>query len=65
MPKKVKDWILNIFLFSDLEENYYSGGCIVISAVGVHQAHEMHQRREEWPDVSKLLDLQILTKTFN
>ena len=42
MPKKVKDWILNIFLFSDLEENYYSGGCIVISAVGVHQAHEMH-----------------------
>ena len=40
--KKVKDWILNIFLYSDLKENYYSGGCVVISAVGVHQAHEMH-----------------------
>ena len=55
---RVQSWI---FISTDLEENYYSGGCVVISAVGVNQAHEVHQRRKEWPDISKLLDLQILT----
>ena len=30
------------FPFFYLEENYYSGGCVVISAVGVNQAHEVH-----------------------
>ena len=32
----------DFFPFPDLEENYYSGGCVVISAVGVNQAHEVH-----------------------
>ena len=40
--RKVKDRVLHIFPFPDLEENYYSGGCVVISAVGVNQAHEVH-----------------------
>ena len=41
--RKVKDRVVNIFFpFPDLEENYYPGGCVVISAVGVNQAHEVH-----------------------
>ena len=60
--RKVKvSVILDFFSFPDLEKNYYSGGCVVISAVGVNQAHEMHQWRKERSDISKLLDLQILT----
>ena len=33
---------VNMNIFPDLEEDYYSGGGVVIRAVGVDKANQMH-----------------------
>ena len=43
-----------------LEEDDDPGGCVVVGAVGVHQTQQVHQWREERPDVCELLHLQVL-----